>query len=125
MFIKKILRRTDKRANTKKEHLKTWSEEDLFLNNDSFITAYHISLVIVQANYCNNNLLILDIKQLNKIMKFYYFHTLKALWDGQGKIKVYHGIARFKEQLSRKSSSHMNFCEMLPVVIMKTKTKSP
>ena len=76
------------------------------------------------AVYCNNNLLIGDINTI-KIMKFYYFHTLKALWDGQGKIKVYYGIARFKEQLSGKSSSHMNFCEMLPVVIMKTKTKSP
>ena len=35
-----------------------------------FIIAYHISLVKVQANYCNNNLLILDVKQLNKIMKY-------------------------------------------------------
>ena len=50
---------------------------------------YHISLVNVQNNYCNNNLLILDVKQLNKIMKLYYFYTLKALWDGQGKIKMY------------------------------------
>ena len=29
-----------------------------------------------------DNLLILDVKQLNKIMKLYYFYTLKALWDG-------------------------------------------
>ena len=48
----------------------------------------------VQASYCNNNLLILDVKQSNKIMKLYYFHTLKALWDGQGKIKMYYGIMR-------------------------------
>ena len=44
-----------------------------------------------QANYCNNNPLILDVKQVNKIMKLYYFHTIKILWDGQGKIKMYYG----------------------------------
>ena len=58
----------------------------------------------VQANYCNSNLLILDVKQLNKIMKLYYFHTLKALWDGQGKIKMYYGMSRVKKQLSGKTS---------------------
>ena len=51
----------------------------------SFIIAYHMSLVKVQTNYWNNNLLILDVKQLNKIMKLDYFYTLKALWDGQGR----------------------------------------
>ena len=40
--------------------------------------------------------MILDVKQLNKIMKFYYFHTLKALWNGQGKIKIYYGMSRVK-----------------------------
>ena len=44
-----------------------------------------------QANYYNNNPLILDVKQANKIMKLYYFHTIKTLWDGQGKIKMYYG----------------------------------
>ena len=53
-----------------------------------FIIVYHISLVNVQTNYCNNNLLILDVKQLNKIMKLHYFYTLKALWDGKGEIKM-------------------------------------
>ena len=53
----------------------------------------------VQTNYCNNSLLILDVKQLNKIMKLYYFYTLKALWDGQGKIKMYYGMSRVKKQL--------------------------
>ena len=52
-----------------------------------FIITYNISLVNVQTNYCNNNLLILDVKQLNKIMKLCYFYTLKALWAG--KIKMY------------------------------------
>ena len=33
-------------------------------------------------------------------MKLYYFHTLKALWDGQGKIKMYYGMSRVKKQLS-------------------------
>ena len=46
-----------------------------------FIIAYYMSLVKVQANYCNSNILILDVKQLNKIVKLYYFHTLKALWE--------------------------------------------
>ena len=58
----------------------------------------------VQDNNCNNNLLILNIKQLNKITKLYYFHTLKALWDGQGKIKMYYGMSRVKKQLSGKRS---------------------
>ena len=48
---------------------------NLFLDSDS----YHISLANVQTNYCNNNLLILDVKELNKVMKLYYFYTLKAL----------------------------------------------
>ena len=69
-----------------------------------FIITYHISLVNVQTNYRNKNLLILDVKQLNKIMKRYYFYTLKALWDGQGKIKVYYGMSRVKKQLSGKRS---------------------
>ena len=66
-----------------------------------FIIAYHISLVNVQTNYCSNDLLILDVKQLNKTMKLSYFYTLKALWDGQGKI---YGMSRVKKQLSGKRS---------------------
>ena len=58
----------------------------------------------VQTNYCNNNLLILNVKQLNKIMKLYYFYTLKALWDGQGKIKMHYGMSRVKNQLLGKRS---------------------
>ena len=69
-----------------------------------FILAYHISLVNVQTNYCNINLLILDVKQLNKIMKLYYFYTLKALWDGQDKTKMYYGMSKVKKQLSGKRS---------------------
>ena len=57
-----------------------------------------------QTNYCNNNLLILDIEQLNKIMKLYYFYTLKALWDGQGKFKIHYGMCKVKKQLSGKRS---------------------
>ena len=62
----------------------------------------HISQVNVQINYCNNNHLILDVKKLNKIMKFHYIYTLKALWDGQGKIKMCYGMSRVKKQLSGK-----------------------
>ena len=78
-----------------------------------FITAYHISLVKVQANYCNNNLLILDVKQLNRIMKLYYFRTLKALWDGQGKIKMYSGMSRIKKQLSGKRSIPLTYLDFI------------
>ena len=42
---------------------------DLFLIVTHFIIAYDISLVNVQTNYCNNNLFILDVKQLNQIKK--------------------------------------------------------
>ena len=35
-------------------------------------------------------------------MKFYYFNTLKALWDTQGKTKMYYGMPRVKKQLSEK-----------------------
>ena len=31
-------------------------------------------------------------------MKLYYFYTLKALWDGKGKIKMYHGMSRIKKR---------------------------
>ena len=66
---------------------------------------YHISLVKVQTNYCNNNIpLTLDVKQLNKTIKLYYFHNLKALWDGKSKTKMYYGIFRIKKQLSGKKS---------------------
>ena len=48
--------------------------------------------------------MILDVKQLNKIMKLYYFYTLKALWDDQGKIKTYYEVSRVKQKLSGKRS---------------------
>ena len=57
----------------------------------------------VQTNDCNNNLLlILDLKQLNKVMRLYYFYTLKALWDDQGKIKMYYGMPKVKKERSGK-----------------------
>ena len=37
-------------------------------------------------------------------MKCYYFPTLKALWDGWGKIKMHYEMSRVKKQLSGKSS---------------------
>ena len=76
---------------------------DLFLDSDSFIITYHISQVNVQINYCNNNILNVDVKQL-KIMKLCYFYTLKALWYGQAKIKMYYGMSKIKMQLSGKRS---------------------
>ena len=69
-----------------------------------FIIAYHISLVIVETNYCINNLLILNVKQLNEITKPYYFYNIKSLRDGQGKINMYYGISRVNKLLSGKRS---------------------
>ena len=47
-----------------------------FLDSDSFYnciaSCYHISLVNVTTNYCSN-ILILVVKQLNKIIKCYHF----------------------------------------------------
>ena len=37
-------------------------------------------------------------------MKLYYFYTLKALWDGQGKPEMYYGMPGVKKQLSGKMS---------------------
>ena len=37
-------------------------------------------------------------------MKHYYFDTLKALWDGQNKIKMFYGMSRVKQQLPGKRS---------------------
>ena len=44
-------------------------------------------------------------------MKFYYFYNLKAMWDGQGKIKMYYGMSRAKKQLSGKRSIVKDFCK--------------
>ena len=63
----------------------------------------------VQTNYFNNNILILDVKQLNKIMKLYYFYTLKVLWDSKGKIEFYYRMSRIKKQLSGKRSVEKSF----------------
>ena len=38
-------------------------------------------------------------------MKRYYFYTLKALWDGQGKIKMYYEMSRVKNQPAGKRSA--------------------
>ena len=40
-------------------------------------------------------------------MKLYYFYTLKALWDGHGKTKMYYGMSRAKKQLSAKRSANL------------------
>ena len=63
-----------------------------------------MTLVKVQTNCCNNNLLIVDVKQLNKIMKLYYFYTLKALRVGQDKIKMHYEMSSAKKQLLGKRS---------------------
>ena len=46
----------------------------------------------------------MDVKQLNKIMKLYYFYTLKALWVGQDKIKMHYEMSSVKKQLLGKRS---------------------
>ena len=78
-------------------------QQTFFLIVTHFIITYHISQVNVQINYCNNNILNFDVKQL-KIMKLCYFYTLKALWYGQAKIKMYYGMSKIKMQLSGKRS---------------------
>ena len=35
-------------------------------------------------------------------MKIYYFHALKALWDGQGKIKMHYGMSGVKSSYQEK-----------------------
>ena len=52
---------------------------DLFFDSDSFYNCIPYFFNEHSSNYCNNNILTLDVKQLNKIMKFYYFYTFKAL----------------------------------------------
>ena len=42
-------------------------------------------------------------------MKFYYFYTLKALWNDQGKFKMYYGMSWVKNQLSGKRSINVNY----------------
>ena len=69
-----------------------------------FIIANHISLANVQTNYCSNNLLILDVKQLNKIIDF----KSTVLWEGLGKIKMDYGMSRVKKQLSGKRFNTTN-----------------
>ena len=46
----------------------------------------------------------MDMKQLNKIMKL-----LKALRDGQGKIKMYYGMFMIKKQLLEKGLFEIEF----------------
>ena len=85
--------------------IKMTSLINLFLGSDSFYNYIrHTCSERSKTNYCNINLLILDEKQSNKIMKPYYFYTLKGLWDDQGGIKMYYGISRIKKQLSGKRS---------------------
>ena len=43
-------------------------------------------------------------------MKCYYFYTLKTLWDGQGKIKMYYEMSRVKKvAFGKKVYSHSLF----------------
>ena len=60
----------------------------------------------------------MDVKQLNKIMKFYHFYTLKALWNGQGKIKMYYGISRVKKRPSGKRSIILVSIKLPSIVLM-------
>ena len=76
-------------------------------------------IVNVQTNDCNNNLLILGVKQLSKTMKRYYFFYFKSTVGGQGKIKMFYGMSSVQKQLSGKRSiHHRNF-----VLLKLSKTK--
>ena len=56
----------------------------------------------VQTNYCNNNLLILDVKQLKKIIKLNYFYILKALWKARVKLRCIMGCSGLKNSYQEK-----------------------
>ena len=77
-------------------------EQTFFSIENHFISAYHISLVNVQTNYCNNNLLILDVKQLNKIMKLYYFYTSKHCGMARVKSRCIMGCPGLKNSYREK-----------------------
>ena len=88
------------------DSLHLWRKENLLKYQK--VSKYYVH----DCSCCNNNLLILDVKQLNKIMKLYYFHTFKALWNDQGKIKMYYGMSSVKKQLSGKS---LLSCTYVPI----------
>ena len=46
-------------------------------------------------------------------MKLYYLYTLKALWVGQGKIKMYYRMSRVKKQLSGERSFDTRFLNLV------------
>ena len=85
---------------------------NLFLDRDHFSSECSKKLL-------QYNLLILDVKQLNKIMKPHYFYTLKALWDNQGKIKMYYGMSSVKKQLQEKGLLIISSLRFLLRKIMK------
>ena len=50
------------------------------------------------------------------MMNLYYFYTLKALWDGKGKIKMYYGMPRVNMQLSgNRSIKNTVFPSLTPI----------
>ena len=75
---------------------------DLFLDSDShFIIKYHLqwtfkltTVIIIYWLWMQNN--------WTKSWNLITFYALKALWDGQGKMKIYYGMSRVKKQLSGK-----------------------
>ena len=69
----KKLRTLKARTQNKNTRTLSWSATiDFFLDSDFFESERSKrSIVNVQTINCNNNLLILDVKQLNKIMKLY------------------------------------------------------
>ena len=76
-------------------------KKKIIYNRPFFIDRYHISLVKVQTNYCNN-LLVLGVKQLNKIMNLYHFHTLKALSMARVKLRCIMGCPGLKSSYQEK-----------------------
>ena len=75
---------------------------DLFLDSDShFIIKYHLqwtfkltTVIIIYWLWMQNN--------WTKSWNLITFYALKALWDGQGKMKIYYGMSSVKKQLSGK-----------------------
>ena len=88
----------------KNERMKKKSGQPAMVTLTHFITTYHISLVKVQTNYCNNNLLILGVKQLNKINIFFIIKK-KALL-ARVKLRCIMGCPGLKSSYQEKGTLH-------------------
>ena len=66
-----------------------------FVDNDTDITKTHLNKAeqIIKPDFC----LHLQNTEYFAVRASSYSYILKALWDGQGKIKMYYGMPRVKK----------------------------